>query len=68
MIMLNLFVAVILQGFDRSSKDEVQKIRSNEIEQFQETWKLFDKLATGFLPATQFTQFMLLLPAPLGVR
>lgn len=50
--MLNLFVAVILQGFDRSSKDESQMVRSSEVEQFQEVWKQFDKFATGFLPAT----------------
>jgi hypothetical protein len=66
MIMMNLFVAVVLQGFDNLTRHESSSIKPLALEKFTETWNNYDKKATGFIPARKFIAFMSLLPQPLG--
>ncbi|CAD8045308.1 unnamed protein product [Paramecium primaurelia] len=66
LIMLNLFVAIIIEGFQNISKEENAPIKKLDIENFQQLWKDYDKDATGFMQCKYFTQFMIALPQPLG--
>lgn len=42
MIVLNLFVAVILEGFDKTLKNEESHLKPLEISDFIELWKEYD--------------------------
>ncbi|CAK62390.1 unnamed protein product (macronuclear) [Paramecium tetraurelia] len=66
LIMLNLFVAIIIEGFQNTSKEENAPIKKLDVENFQQQWKDYDKNATGFMQCKYFTQFMIALPQPLG--
>ena len=48
-IFLNLFVAVILNGFTNSNEEEGFEIFKNNLIQFKRIWKSFDPDATGFI-------------------
>jgi len=39
---LNLFIAIILQGFSDTSERMNMKIKESDIEQFIKTWSKFD--------------------------
>lgn len=47
--MLNLFSAIILEGFGRELLDEQQKIRNETLEAFRSFWKKYDPGATGMI-------------------
>ena len=64
--MMNLFVAVVLQGFDNLTKNEDYSIKPEHLEHVLTLWQDFDRKATGFIGAKQFSHFMTLLPPPLG--
>ncbi|CAK91591.1 unnamed protein product (macronuclear) [Paramecium tetraurelia] len=66
LIMLNLFVAIIIEGFQNTSKEENAPVKKLDVENFQQLWKDYDKNATGFIQCKYFTQFMMALPQPLG--
>lgn len=48
-IFLNLFVAVILNGFTNSNEEEGFEIFKNNLAHFKRIWKSFDPDATGFI-------------------
>ena len=48
-VMLNLFSAIILEGFKLELLDEQQKIRNETLEVFQTYWKKYDPDATGMI-------------------
>ena len=52
-IMLNLFSAIILEGFKRELLDEQQKIQNETLEVFQSFWKKYDPNATGMISIEQ---------------
>lgn len=58
MIVLNLFVAVILEGFDKTLKNEESHLKPLEISDFIELWKEYDPNATGFIRCRDFRTFM----------
>ncbi len=66
MILLNLFVAIILQGFDKLMKHEDSPVKPFDIEMFIKIWVKFDKKGRGFIPSRKFCLFMMILPDPLG--
>lgn len=66
MIVLNLFVAVILEGFDKTLKNEASHLKPLEMTEFIEAWKIFDPTASGFMKASLFRNFMEKLEPPLG--
>lgn len=67
MIMLNLFVAVIVQGYDKIQRDEASLVTSNDIDAFQDYWKRYDPDATGLINALELESFLINLVKPLGV-
>ncbi len=66
MIVLNLFVAVILEGFNKTMKDENSQVKSIEIENFNAVWRQFDQEANGYIYANSLKKFISSLERPLG--
>jgi len=68
MIVLNLFVAIILEAFDKMKKAEESMLSPIQITDFINTWKIFDKRASYFIKAIDFPYFMDKLPIPFGFK
>jgi hypothetical protein len=66
MVMMNLFVAVVLQGFDNLSKHESSSIKPIVLERFIENWSNYDKKGAGFISSRELNSFLSMLPPPLG--
>ena len=49
MILLNLFIAVILQAFDESSKNEEAIIKNTDLDTFKKLWRNYDVKAVGMI-------------------
>ena len=52
MIFLNLFIAVILQGFQDTSEAESLTVKESTVESFREVWSEFDESGEGFIPTS----------------
>jgi hypothetical protein len=48
-ILLNLFIAIILENYDNSQKEEAMRIGESTIEMFIDIWKKYDPRATKFI-------------------
>lgn len=53
-IFLNLFVAVILNGFTSSNEEEGISKFKEKIEKIKKIWQYYDPEATGFISVNQF--------------
>lgn len=49
-IFLNLFIAIILEGYSIAQKENELARYSDSIKLFQNIWRKYDKKATGFIP------------------
>lgn len=58
-IFLNLFIAVILNGFSNSNEEESFQVFKVHIEKFKKIWCTFDPQATGFVNVTQIEEIVL---------
>jgi hypothetical protein len=67
-VFLNLFIAVILEGFSESSKTEHSLIKQSSLDHFKYLWAKFDPLGAGFIQAKYFEHFLDELEYPLGFR
>lgn len=66
LIFLNLFIAIILEGFEQTNAKVGNLIQEEDLERFRECWSLYDKNGTGFIKITDFAEFMMKLGEPLG--
>jgi len=57
-IFLNLFVAVILNGFTNSNEEEGFEIFKTNLAHFKKTWKRYDPEATGFIKVESLGDFV----------
>ncbi len=48
-IFLNLFIAIILEGFGDSNNAENMRVSEESLEEYQECWKEFDPKALGLI-------------------
>ena len=48
-IFLNLFIAVILNGFSNSNEEEGFEVFKQNIDLFKKIWKRYDNEATGYI-------------------
>jgi hypothetical protein len=53
-IFLNLFIAIILEGFDDSSHFDNFDISEYSIEQFKDLWSKYDPKGTGYIKTKRF--------------
>lgn len=58
-IFLNLFVAVILNGFTSSNEEEGISKFKEKLEKVKLIWQEYDPEATGFISVNHFEQFLL---------
>eukprot|EP01029_Cantina_marsupialis_P023747 TRINITY_DN5981_c0_g2_i1.p1 TRINITY_DN5981_c0_g2~~TRINITY_DN5981_c0_g2_i1.p1 ORF type:complete len:1476 (+),score=490.12 TRINITY_DN5981_c0_g2_i1:408-4430(+) len=65
-VLLNVFIAVILEGFDDSSSREDAKFSDDQIKMFTEHWAMYDPEASGFILVKQLPDFFQKLPPPMG--
>ncbi|KAL7543245.1 hypothetical protein ACHAXR_012558 [Thalassiosira sp. AJA248-18] len=64
-IILNMFVAVVLQAFEASSEGEL--LDTADLEHFVNVWSQFDPEATWFMDASDVQSFLARLRPPLGM-
>jgi hypothetical protein len=63
---LNLFIAVILDGYFQTVVAEEQVFNSLELENYQTKWSNFDSEATGFIDMSELPKLLFQLGKPLG--
>lgn len=66
LIFLNLFVAIILNGYFETKNEDSHMLNKEVLETFKETWSKFDPDATGHIKIQDFSDFMLHLGPPFG--
>ena len=67
-VTLNLLIAVVLDNFSNSKKEEGVNVTSDNIEEFAAAWKKLDPYATGFIPLTRLVTLLKNIGSPLGVK
>jgi hypothetical protein len=67
-VTLNLLIAVVLDNFSNSKKEEGVTVTDDDIAAFAVAWSKVDPRATGFIPVTRVATLIKLAPPPLGVR
>ena len=63
---MNLFIAVVLEGFDQSHNEYDLHISENHLMNFKNLWKKFDPNGVGFIHIDILENFLLELEPPLG--
>lgn len=66
LVFINLFIAIILQGFEQTSQKVHELISERDLEHFRDCWSHFDPRGTGFMKLADMPQLMLQLGDPLG--
>lgn len=64
---MNLFIAIILQGFSATNARENQQFNNETSELFSESWAKFDPDATSLIPKEKLLDLLYDLGAPLGM-
>ena len=64
MMMLNLFIAVVLEGFSNTNRDFKSAITTEDFQIFLNKWLEFDPSATGWLKLDDLVFFLRDLPFP----
>ena len=65
-IFLNLFVAIVIGSVIEISQLSETVLNDEEIEKIQDSWKKFDKDATGFIDVLDLPKYLSVLDEPLG--
>lgn len=63
---MNLFIAIILEGFASSSLESSYHLSSSNFDNFQSIWKIFDPKATKFIHVSVLPDLLDKLNPPLG--
>jgi len=66
LIFLNLFIAIILDGYQETRNKESRAFNQDCLNQFREVWSEFDPEATGFMKSLQMRDFLKALGRPMG--
>jgi hypothetical protein len=66
-VMINLFVAVILEGFEETNEKNASPINEEDLQLLAELWQKYDPLATGWISDHHFMKLLKELPPPLGI-
>ena len=57
-VFLNLFIGVILDGFEQAKSGNLGNLNGTDFEQFQDHWARFDTEAKGFIKTTDLKEFL----------
>lgn len=66
-VLLNLFVAVILEGFEETTEKRTSTITEDDLALLIGIWERYDQEVTGYLHYQDFMKFLRELPQPLGL-
>nr|CAD7432951.1 unnamed protein product [Timema monikensis] len=67
MIVINMYIAIILENFNQAHQEEEIGIVEDDLEMFYIRWSKFDPHATQFIRFTQLSDFIASLDPPLGI-
>ncbi|TMW67483.1 hypothetical protein Poli38472_011103 [Pythium oligandrum] len=66
-VLLNLFVAVILEGFEETTEKNMSAVTKDDFAHICYIWERYDPKATGYIPDHEFLRFLRDVPPPLGL-
>lgn len=66
-VLLNLFVAVILEGFEEATERHSSAITKEDLVHVARIWQGFDASASGYISDHAFLKFLRCVPPPLGL-
>lgn len=66
LVMVNLFIAVILENFSNSGDDDIDDVTMDKIQKWADSWSKYDPLASKKLIAHKFEDMMSEAPFPFG--
>lgn len=66
MMMLNLFIAVVLEGFTSTNKELTGEVNSEDFAKLIDLWSQFDNKATGWIGINDLCFLVFMLDYPLG--
>ncbi|XP_050730127.1 sodium channel protein 60E-like isoform X4 [Eriocheir sinensis] len=67
MIVINMYIAVILENFNQAHKEEEIGIVEDDLEMFYVRWSKYDPHATQFINFSQLSDFIASLDSPFGI-
>ena len=67
MIVINMYIAIILENFNQAHQEEEIGIVEEDLEMFYSKWSKFDPHATQFITFNQMSDFIASLDPPLGI-
>ena len=69
LMIMNLFVAVVIEGFEESRKDDEDSIiNSRQLDSFLEKWSHYDPKARGWIRPVDLAFLLHDIPSPLGYK
>lgn len=68
MITMNLFIAVVLQGYDMSLRENEAELKPSDLNEFVEKWSEYDPTGSGFISPQNFAFLLYELRPPIGLR
>ena len=68
LMMLNLFIAVVLEGFSQVNSQHVGFINSTHFNEFLDKWSFYDKEATGWIKLEDLVFLIFECGSPLGKK
>ena len=66
MMILNLFVAVVIEGFSASTRENSGIVTSQDFQFFIQKWSVYDPNATGFITPVDLAFLVFEVEPPLG--
>ncbi|CAB4058904.1 DSC1 [Lepeophtheirus salmonis] len=67
MIVINMYIAIILENFNQAHQEEEIGIVEEDLEMFYTKWSKYDPHATQFINFAQISDFIASLDSPLGI-
>lgn len=67
MIVINMYIAVLLENLNQATQEQQVGITEEDIEMFYVCWARYDPRATQFIPLDQVLDFVTNLGPPLGI-
>lgn len=67
LIMINMYIAIILENLALARERELYKLDSSDFERFYERWAKYDPQATQFIHQRNLLPFLISLQPPLGI-
>ena len=68
LVFLNLFVAVVLQGFAESEHIEYGRLTGQHYDEFRQAWSKFDSQGKGFLKLLDLPSLLRQIGPPCGTK